>query len=168
MHYKHYVLLHYAVLQAHLSIWVFYSKRKRWTNMHLLLITKVNCLFAHVKVSVTQIKTLISKWNIALSKASDTRRGKGLGETPQPPGHPRTLTPGRADCVILKCFRLQPDGSVKKDHTRRPMRTRRQIQFGIQLPHTNNSCEPDALQNYSLKHMHINGLDSRSSQVLIF
>lgn len=91
--------------------------------------------------------------------------GKGLGETPRPPGHPDTLTPGRADCVILKCFRLRPDGRVKQDHTRGQTRTRRHIQFGIQLPRTNNSCEPDALQSSSLKHMHTNGRCSHSLHV---
>lgn len=137
-----------------------------WTNSHISLMPKVNALFAQVKVSITQIKTLTSKWNIVFSEASDARRGKGLGETPKPPGHPDALTPGRANCVILKCFRLWPDGCVKKDHTRGQMHTRRQIQFGIQLPCTNNSCEPDALQNYSLKHMHTNGHCSRTLQVL--
>lgn len=33
-------------------------------------------------------------------------------------------TPGEADCMRLKCFRLQPDGRVKRDHTRRQTRTR--------------------------------------------
>lgn len=89
------------------------------------------------------------------------RGGDVLGETPQPPGHPDALTPGRAERVIPKCFRLRPDGCVKRDHMRRQTRARRHIQFGIQLPRTNNSCEPDALQRHSLKRKHSNGHRSR-------
>lgn len=93
------------------------------------------------------------------------RGGDVLGETPQPPGHQDALTPGRAERVIPKCFRLRPDGCVKRDHMRRQTRARRHIQFGIQLPRTNNSCEPDALQRHSLKHKHTNGHRSRFLRV---
>ena len=59
-----------------------------------------------------------------------TQTSKGVGKTPPPPGHPDTLTPGRADCLIPKCFRLQPDGHVKRYHTPRKTCTRKHIQFG--------------------------------------
>lgn len=134
-----------------------------WTNMHISPKPKVGCSLGCVSASVTHIK---KKKNLAIkvkycfiSAASDARREgeKVLGETPQPPGHPDALTPGRADRVIPKCFRLRPDGCGKRDHMRRQTRPCRHIQFGIQLPRANNSCEPDALQHHSLKHMHTKG-----------
>lgn len=66
-------------------------------------------------------------------------------------------TPGEADCVSLKCFRLQPDGRVKKDHTRRQTRTRalagRRIR-PAQIIHVSQM----PLGEYSLKiHVHVEG-----------
>lgn len=132
---------------------------------------EVNCSFGCFKVSLKwdfkkTKKNLDIKVKYYLKWVPDARQGKGLGETPQPPGHPDALTPGRADCVILKCFRLRPDGCVKRDHTHTQTNTYSQFGVGLQLLHTNNSCEPDALQNFSLKHMHTNAHCSRSLLVL--
>lgn len=127
---------------------------------------QVNC-FVISRWALFETKTLILKWNIAFSLASDARRVKGLGETPQLPGHLAVLTPGRADCVIFKCFRLQPDGCVKRDHTHTHTHTDKHIGIGLHVPHTNNSCQPDALQNYSLKHLHTNMLTFLSCSIFL-
>lgn len=125
----------------------------------------VRCMNLKDKVNSATSKDELLKWNITWSehlipdglKKEGGRGGEVLMRHPDHMGTGTPLTPGRADCVILKCFRLRPDGCVKRDHTRRQTHTRTLAGvYGCfaQIIHASQMPRRNAVLNMCIKNGH--------------